>query len=53
MDIAQGTFFRQPISIIAGEYEDAKGSDIVVITSGLPRKPGQTRNEECTFCIKV
>ena len=43
MDIAQGTFFRQPISIIAGEYEDAKGSDIVVITSGVARKPGQTR----------
>ena len=43
MDIVQGTYFRDPISVIAGEYEDAKGSDIVIITSGVARKPGQTR----------
>ena len=45
MDIAQGTCFRDPISIIAGEYEDAKDSDIVIITSGIARNPGQTRIE--------
>ena len=45
LDIAQGTCFRDPISITAGEYEDAKGSDIVIITSGIARKPGQTRIE--------
>ena len=45
MDIAQGTCFRDPISIIAGDYEDAKDSDIVIITSGIARKPGQTRIE--------
>lgn len=45
MDIAQGTSFRDPISIVAGEYEDAKDSDIVIITSGIARKPGQTRIE--------
>ncbi len=45
MDIEQGTCFRSPISIKAGEYEDAKDSDIVVITSGIARKPGQTRIE--------
>ncbi|MGF6990219.1 L-lactate dehydrogenase [Lachnospiraceae bacterium PM6-15] len=45
LDIAQGTCFRDPISIVAGEYEDAKDSDIVVITSGIARKPGQTRIE--------
>lgn len=43
MDIIQGTYFRDPISVIAGEYEDARGSDIVIITSGVARKPGQTR----------
>ena len=43
MDIVQGTSFREPISVIAGDYEDAKDSDIVVITSGKGRKPGQTR----------
>ena len=43
MDIVQGTSFREPISVIAGEYEDAKDSNIVIITSGVGRKPGQTR----------
>ncbi len=45
MDIVQGTCFRDPISIVAGEYADAKDSDIVIITSGVARKPGQTRIE--------
>ena len=43
MDIVQGTSFREPISVIAGDYEDAANSDIVIITSGIGRKPGQTR----------
>ena len=45
LDIIQGTCFREPISIIAGDYEDAADSDIVIITSGIARKPGQTRLE--------
>ena len=43
MDIVQGTSFREPISVVAGDYEDAKDSNIVIITSGIGRKPGQTR----------
>ena len=43
MDIRQGTPFCSPIQIYAGTYEDAKGSDVVVITSGMPRKAGQSR----------
>lgn len=45
MDIVQGASFREPISVIAGDYADAKDSDIVIITSGVGRKPGQTRIE--------
>lgn len=45
LDIVQGTCFRDPISITAGDYKDAKDSDIVIITSGIARKPGQTRIE--------
>ncbi|MDO4522936.1 MAG: L-lactate dehydrogenase [Eubacteriales bacterium] len=45
LDIIQGTSFRTPISMIAGDYADAKDSDIVIITSGIARKPGQTRIE--------
>lgn len=45
LDIEQGSYFRKPIKVTCGEYEDAKDSDIVVITSGIARKPGQTRIE--------
>ena len=44
MDIEQGTCFRSPVSLTA-DYADAKDSDIVIITSGIARKPGQTRIE--------
>ena len=43
LDIRQGIPFCNPASIYAGTYEDAKDSDIVVITSGMARKPGQSR----------
>lgn len=43
LDIRQGTPFCAPCSIYAGSYMDAKDSDIVIITSGVARKPGQTR----------
>lgn len=45
MDIEQGTCFRSPVSLVVGDYADAKDSDIVIITSGIARKPGQTRIE--------
>ena len=53
MDIAQGTFFRNPVSIVAGDYEDAKDSDIVIITSGIARKPGQTRIELAQINVNI
>lgn len=43
LDIRQGVPFCNPANIYAGTYADAAGSDIVVITSGLARKPGQSR----------
>lgn len=45
MDIRQGVPFCSPVNIYAGTYEDAEGSDIVVLTSGMPRKAGQSRLE--------
>ena len=43
LDIRQGVSFCAPATVRAGNYEDAAGSDIVVITSGMARKPGQSR----------
>lgn len=53
MDIRQGTPFMSPCKIYAGSYEDAAGSDIVVITSGIARKPGQTRLELCQINVNI
>ncbi len=45
LDIRQGTPFCEASSVYAGDYRDAENSDIVIITSGLPRKQGQSRLE--------
>lgn len=43
MDIRQATPYLNPVKIYCGTYEDAVGSDIVIVTSGVGRKPGQSR----------
>ncbi len=43
LDIRQATPYLHPVKIYCGTYEDAAGSDIVIITSGVGRKPGQSR----------
>ena len=45
LDIRQGTPFCNPSNVYAGTYDDAKDSDIIIITSGVARKPGQSRLE--------
>ena len=45
LDIRQGTPFCSPCSIYAGSYLDAAGSNIVILRSGIARKPGQSRLE--------
>ena len=43
LDIYQGAPFHSPAVVRSGDYEDAAGSDIVVITCGVARKPGMSR----------
>ena len=43
LDILQATPYLSPVKIYCGTYEDAVGSDIVIVTSGVGRKPGQSR----------
>jgi len=45
LDIQQGTPFCGNCSVYAGDYCDAVGSNIVIITSGVARKAGQSRLE--------
>ena len=43
MDIYQGAPFHSPAIVRSGDYPAIADSDIVVITCGMPRKPGMTR----------
>ena len=45
LDIKQATPFIDNCDIYAGTYADAVDSDVVIITSGIGRKPGQSRLE--------
>ena len=45
LDIKQATPFIDNCDIYAGSYADAADSDVVIITSGIGRKPGQSRLE--------
>jgi malate dehydrogenase len=42
-DVNHGRAYDSNTVVRQGTYEDTAGSDVVVITAGLPRKPGQTR----------
>lgn len=53
LDIEQGIFFCNPGKIYGGTYDDAIGSDIVIITSGVGRKPGQSRLELAQVNIDI
>lgn len=43
LDISHGVPLISPVEVYAGDYEDAKGSDIIIITAGAAQKPGETR----------
>ncbi|RRJ32063.1 malate dehydrogenase [Halocatena pleomorpha] len=42
-DVNHGVAYDANTDIRQGSYEETAGSDVVVITAGIPRKPGQTR----------
>jgi malate dehydrogenase len=42
-DANHGVAYDSNTTIRQGTYEDTAGSDVVVITAGIPRQPGQTR----------
>ena len=53
LDIRQGTPFCSPCSLYAGSYADAVNSDIVIITSGVARKPGQSRLDLAQINVNI
>ncbi len=53
LDIRQGTPFCGACSIYAGDYRDAAESDIVILTSGVARKAGQSRLELAQINVNI
>ena len=45
MQCATNTGFNTQITGVTNDYSKTANSDVVVITSGIPRKPGMTREE--------
>ena len=45
MDMNHGICFVNPIKVIAGGYNDIKGSDMVIITAGAKQKEGERRTD--------
>ena len=54
MDLSHGLpFAPQKMVIKAGDYDDCKDAQIVVITAGIAQKPGQTRLELAETNTKI
>jgi len=43
LDINDGLSFSESGKVIAGDYKDAKDSDIIILTAGVAQKQGETR----------
>jgi len=44
-DANHGIAYDSNTEVVQGGYEDTAGSDVVVITAGIPRQPGQSRTD--------
>lgn len=53
MQCAPSYGFDTVVTGVTNDYEATKNSDIVVITSGSPRKPGMTREELITINVDI
>jgi len=55
LDIAQSTSVDGYNINITGtnNYEDTKNSDVIIITAGVPRKPGMTRDDLLGINLKI
>ena len=55
LDINQSRFVEQFNTKLIGtnDYKDTEGSDVVVITAGLPRKPGMSRMDLLEVNAKI
>jgi malate dehydrogenase len=55
LDIAQSAPSQSFDAIMSGtsEYKDIEGADVVIVTAGVPRKPGMSRDDLLEINLKV
>ena len=53
LDVYQGAPFYSPAIVRPGDYPDVEGSDIVVITCGVARKPGMSRLDLAQINVNI
>ncbi len=55
LDIAQSSPVNQFNINLSGtdDYQDTKNSDVIIITAGVPRKPGMTRDDLLGINLKI
>lgn len=53
LDIYQGAPFCSPAIVRSGDYSDASGSNVVVITCGVARKPGMSRLDLAQINVNI
>ena len=55
LDIAQSSPISEFNIGLTGtnNYEDTKNSDVIIITAGVPRKPGMTRDDLLSINLKI
>ncbi|MDT6979339.1 L-lactate dehydrogenase [Levilactobacillus zymae] len=53
IDLEDTQLWGQPKWVHAGTYADAKDADLVVITAGVPRKPGESRLDLVSKNLKI
>src|ERR1700693_2241975 len=47
LDIVQGSAIEGYDAVVGGsnDYADIEGADVVIVTAGIPRKPGMSRDD--------
>lgn len=53
LDMNHGIAYHTQVDIRSGNYEDCKDADVIVVTAGLARKPGQTRLELAKINVNI
>jgi L-lactate dehydrogenase len=53
LDMNHGLAYFKQVAIREGDYEDCADADVIIITAGVGRKPGQTRLELAQINTKI